>query len=91
MDITKFEIRFLLKPYWRQDFKAASATRRICEVEAEDVVSERMAQRWFQRFNIGEEILIRCQNNLVHEKIPYITRLRHLENNREAVDMYLMN
>ena len=42
--------------YWEQDYKAAAAARRICEVEGENVVSERVAQRWFQRFNTGEEI-----------------------------------
>ena len=49
------EIRFLVKHYWKQDYKAAAAARRICEVEGEDAVSEHVAQRWFQRFNIGEE------------------------------------
>ena len=51
----KFEIRVLLKHYWKQDYKAAAAARRICEVEGEDVVSEHVAQPWFQRFNTGEE------------------------------------
>ena len=41
--------------YWKQYYKAAAAARRICEVEGESVVSERVAQRWFLRFNIGEE------------------------------------
>ena len=54
MELTKFEIR-VLKHYWKQDYKAAAEARRICEVEGEDVVSERVAQRWFQRFNTGEE------------------------------------
>lgn len=55
MEVTKFEIRVLLKHYWKQDYKAAAAARKICEVEGEGVVSERVAQRWFQRFNNGEE------------------------------------
>ena len=29
--------------------------------------------------------------NLVHQKIPYIARLRHLENHTEVVDLYVMN
>ena len=56
IELTKFEIRILLKHYWKQDFKAAAAARRIiCEVEGEGVVGERVAQRWFQIFNNGEE------------------------------------
>ena len=35
--------------------------------------------------------LVGCQKNLVHQKIPYIARLRYLENHREAVDLYFMN
>ena len=51
----KVEIRVLLKHYWKQDYKAAvAAARRICEVEGEGVVSERVAQRCFQRFNTGK-------------------------------------
>ena len=47
MELTKFEIRVLLKHYWKQD-------RRICEVEG-GVVSVRVAQRWIQSFKPGEE------------------------------------
>ena len=50
-----FEIRVLPKHYCKQDCKAAAAARRICEVEGEGVVSESVAQQWFQRFNTGEE------------------------------------
>ena len=38
-----------------------------------------------------KKILVGCQKNLVHQNIPYITRLRHLQNYTEAVDLYLMN
>ena len=51
----KVKIRVLLKHYGKQDYKAAAVARRICQVEGEGVVSERVAQRWFQRFNTGEE------------------------------------
>ena len=51
MELTKFEIRVLQKHYWKQDYKATAAARRICEVEGEGVVSERVAQRWFQLLN----------------------------------------
>ena len=33
MELTKFEIRVLLYHYWKQDYKAAVAARRICELE----------------------------------------------------------
>ena len=45
MELTKFEIRVLLKHYWKQDYKAAAVARKICEVEGKGVVSECMAQR----------------------------------------------
>ena len=31
----------------KQDYKAPIAARRICEVEGEGVINERVAQRWF--------------------------------------------
>ena len=49
------ETRVLLLYSWKQDYKAAAAARRKCKVEGEGVVSVRVAQRWFQRFNTGEE------------------------------------
>ena len=56
MKLTKFEIRALLKHYWKQDYPtAATAARKICDVEEEGVVSERVAQRWCQHFDTGEE------------------------------------
>ena len=55
MELTKFDIRVLLKRYWKQDYKAAAATRRMCEVEGEGIVSKHMPQQWFQCFNTGEE------------------------------------
>ena len=121
MELAKFEIRVLLKHYRKQDYKAAAAARRMCEVEGEGVVNERVAQRWFQSLNPGKEntkdlprsgisklwdinnmsrvlenksakkVLVGCQKNLVHQKIPYIIILRHFENHREVVDLYLLN
>ena len=44
IELTKFEIRVLLKYYWKQDYKAAFAVRRIYEVRGEDAVSELVAQ-----------------------------------------------
>ena len=34
-------------------------------------------------------VLVGCQENFVHQRIPYIDRLRNLENTSEAVDLYL--
>ena len=45
IDLTTFDIRVLLKHYWKQDYKAAAAVRRICEVEGEGIVNERVGQR----------------------------------------------
>ena len=53
MELTKFEIR-VLKHCWKEDYKAAALAQRICEVEGESVISEHVAQRWFQHFNTGE-------------------------------------
>ena len=50
----KFEIRVLLKHYWKQNYKAAAVARRIYEVEGESVITERVA-RLFQRFNTGKK------------------------------------
>ncbi len=48
-----FQIRVLLRHYWRQHFKAVDATKKICKVEGEGIVSVRTAQKWFKRFNEG--------------------------------------
>ena len=40
---------------------------------------------------IHKNVLLGCQKNLVHQKIPCIARLRPLENHTEAVDLYHMN
>ena len=45
MELTKIDIKVLLKHYWKQDYKEAAAAGRICEVGGEGVVSERVAQR----------------------------------------------
>ena len=92
----------------------------MCEMEGEGVISDLVAQLWFQCFNTGDEntkdlphsgrpklwniennrrvleenpqnVLLDCQKNLVHQKLQYIARLRHLRNHTEAVDVYLMN
>ena len=55
MGLTMFEIRVILKHYWKQDYEAAVVAPNIYELEWGSVISERVAQQWFQRFNNGEE------------------------------------
>ena len=50
MDLIKFEIRCLLKYYWKQDNSRGSKNT-VCEVEGEGIVRESAAQRLFQRLN----------------------------------------
>ena len=40
---------------------------------------------------ICKKVVEGCQKNLVHQKVPYITRLQHLENHTEVVGQYPMN
>lgn len=54
INMEKLEIRTLLRHYWKQQFKASEAARKICEVEGENVVSLRIAQKWFKKFNEGD-------------------------------------
>jgi hypothetical protein len=49
MEIEKYEVRVLLKHYWKQNYKAAAAAKKY-DVEGEGAVNERKAQIWFKRF-----------------------------------------
>jgi histone-lysine N-methyltransferase SETMAR len=49
----KYQIRVLLRHYWKQKFKATEAARKICQVEGEQAVSINVAQYWFKKFNGG--------------------------------------
>jgi histone-lysine N-methyltransferase SETMAR len=57
MSCSKYEIRVLLRHYWKQGHKAAAAARKICEVEGDVSLKVRTAQFWFQRFNGGNTSL----------------------------------
>ena len=57
MELSKFDIIVFLKHCWKQDYKAASAARKICEMEEECVVSHRVAQRWFQLSTVEKKTL----------------------------------
>ena len=57
MSLKKFEIRVLLRHYWKKGLNATSAAKEIRDVEGEDVVDAQMAQRWFKRFSDGNTSL----------------------------------
>ena len=77
--MTNFDVRVLLKHYWKQDYKVPAAARRLGEVEGEGVVSERVAQRQLQRFNTVEE----NTKDLPHSGRP---KLWNIENIRTVLD-----
>jgi hypothetical protein len=53
MEMEKYEVRVLLRHYWKQNYKAVAAAKYICDVEGEGAVNERTAQRWFKSFASG--------------------------------------
>jgi hypothetical protein len=53
MEMEKYKVRVLLRHYWKQNYKAVAAAKKICDVEGEDAVNEHTAQRWFKRFASG--------------------------------------
>ena len=55
MELKTFEIRVLLNHYWKQNYKAAGEAQKVREVEGECVISELVAQQWFELFNTVEE------------------------------------
>jgi hypothetical protein len=53
MEMKKYEVQELLRHYWKENYKAATAAaakKKICDVEGEGAVNERTVQRWFKRF-----------------------------------------
>jgi hypothetical protein len=50
MEMEEYKVRVLLRHYWKQNYKATAAAKRICDVEGEGAVNERMAQQWLKRF-----------------------------------------
>jgi hypothetical protein len=53
MEMEKYELRVLLRHYWKQNYKTATAAKKKCDAEGEGAVNERTAQRWFKRFASG--------------------------------------
>jgi hypothetical protein len=54
MEMEKYEVRVLLRHYWKQNYKAAAAAKKKSDVEGEDAVNERTAHWWFKRFANGK-------------------------------------
>jgi hypothetical protein len=48
MEMEKDEVRVLFRHYWKQNYKAAAAAKKICDVEGEDAVNECTAQWQFK-------------------------------------------
>jgi transposase len=53
MDSEKYEIRVLLRIFWKKRLTARAAAKEISDVEGHGTVSTRTAQRWFKRFDEG--------------------------------------
>jgi hypothetical protein len=53
MEMEKYEVRVLLRHYWKQNCKAAAAAKNICDVEGEGAVNERMVQWRFKQFEVA--------------------------------------
>jgi sulfur relay (sulfurtransferase) DsrC/TusE family protein len=54
MEMEKYEVRVLLRHYWKQNYKTAAAASTIfCDVQGEGAVNEYTAQRLFKRFASG--------------------------------------
>lgn len=50
----KYEIRVLLRHYWKQGINATKAAEKICQVEGENLVSDAVARFWYRKFKNGE-------------------------------------
>jgi [histone H3]-lysine36 N-dimethyltransferase SETMAR len=50
----KFEIRVLLKFFWKKGLSSRAAVKEISQVEGEGFVSKSSAARWFKKFNEGD-------------------------------------
>jgi hypothetical protein len=53
MEMEKYEVQVLLKHYWKQNYKAVAAAKKIWDVEGEGAMNKRTAQQWFKRFASG--------------------------------------
>jgi hypothetical protein len=49
----KYKVWVLFGHYWKQNYKAVAAAKKICDVEGEGALNEHMAQWWFNQFASG--------------------------------------
>lgn len=52
--MNNFEIRVLLRHYWKKGLSARAAAVEICEVEGEGTIGKTAAIKWFKRFDDGD-------------------------------------
>jgi transposase len=52
MELEKYEVRVLLRHYWKQNYKATAAAKEICDVEDKGM-NECTVQQWFKRSASG--------------------------------------
>ena len=57
MEQNKEKIRHILRYYYDKGKNASHAANKICAVYGPDTVSISTAQRWFQRFRSGAEVI----------------------------------
>jgi transposase len=78
MEMEKYEVRVLLRHYWKQNYKAAAGGKKS-DFEGEGAVNECTAQRWFKRFASGNL-------SLENEQRPGRPRIWDTEATREAAE-----
>jgi [histone H3]-lysine36 N-dimethyltransferase SETMAR len=59
----KYEILVILLHYWKAKKSAVESYRLICEIEGPDVLNERTARRYFQKFENGQTDLRRQEGS----------------------------
>jgi histone-lysine N-methyltransferase SETMAR len=53
MEMEKYKVCVLLRHYWKQNYKAAAAVKRMCDVEGEGALNKCTVQWWFKQFASG--------------------------------------
>jgi len=53
MSENKEKIRYILKFYYKKGKNAVQAAKKICDIYGHEVVSVRVVQNWFKRFQSG--------------------------------------
>ena len=57
--IVKYEILVILLHYWKAQTSTVESYRFICKIESTDVLNERTARHYFQKFENGQTDLRR--------------------------------